>query len=217
MKPVYLIVGVAAVVALAYFFKADLPLNFDKLAVDLQEIKTGDENNPDMVSFTDGAVLNDAGFDVEHVGTLVLPAAKPVFLFKSFTCRQCEPEVNLVIYTSENREVTKLPFPGIHTLIGVEDDDEDSEIDDQVVEGVFGKCGGPAHVILLARKNREVESDGMTARPGENWSFTSTTVEFSAAGAALIKNDDADGFGRVQSLISEECLSIEPQDSHDYL
>jgi len=215
MKPVYLLAGLIAVGALAYFFRDKLPLNGDRLAVDIAEIKTNADETQDTVTFTDGSALNDAGFDVEHVGTLALPAAKPVFLFKSFSCRNCEPTVNLLIYTSENREVNSFPFPGIHTLIGVEN--EDADIDTAMGEGVFGKCGGPGHVILLARKTREVESDGMTTRPGENWSFTSTTVEFSPQGKALVKTDATDSFSKLQALINEECLSIEPQDSHDYL
>lgn len=215
MKPVYLLAGLIAIGALAYFFREELPLTGDKLAVDIAEIKTNEGETQDTVTFSDGSALAEAGFDTEHVGTLVLPAAKPVFLFKSFSCRNCEPTVNLLIYTSENREVTTLPFPGVHTLIGVEN--EDTDIDTAMGEGVFGKCGGPDHVVLLARKTREVESDGMTTRPSANWSFTSTTVDFSPQGKARIKTDATDSFGRLQTLINEECLSIEPQDSHDYL
>lgn len=168
----------------------------------------------DVVTLTDGTTFTQAGYDLEHVGTLNLAGAKPAFLFKSFSCRGCEPVVNLVVYTAQNAEIHTFPFPGIHTLIG--SDDEAKELDDQIVEGVFGACGGPAPKILLARKNREVESDGNSPRANPNWSFNLMTISFSSTGTLTTQNSPEDAFERLQALVSDECLAFAAEDSHDY-
>lgn len=210
-----LIIGGSILAAVVLFIVAKPADEDERLPFDVDTIKADSPSEPDTVTFTDGSTMTGAGFDLELVGTLVLPTAKPVFLFKSFTCRECEPMVNLVVYTSENGEIHQFPFPGSHYLIGVEDSTPDLE--DQIVEGVFGQCGGPAHRVLLARKNREIESDGMSKRPSESWSHTFTTIEFTESGAIKVSDASEDAFLRLPPLISDQCLSIEPEDSHDYM
>jgi hypothetical protein len=169
----------------------------------------------DVVHFTDGDKVSDLGFDLEHVGTLELVDAKPVFLFKSFSCRQCEPIISLVIYSPHSREVNKFPYPGNHVLIGSEG--EVTEVEDQVVDGVFGRCDGQEPIILVARKHREVESDGTGFRIGQEWNFSATQIRFTPTGQFNITTSNEDTFARLQGLNSDECQNIPSEDSHNYL
>ncbi len=215
LKKRHLLVGAAVLAAVVLFTFAKPASEDESLPFDVDKIKSDNANEQDNVTFSDGSTLTGIGFDLQVVGTIVLPQIKPVFLFKSFSCRECEPKVNLIVFNAETGEKHEFPFPGSHYLIGVEDGTPDTE--DQIGEGVFGQCGGTDYKILLARKNREVESDGVAKRPSENWSFTSTTIEFSPYGKAKVTVDSQDTFTMLAPLISDTCLSLEPEDSHDYM
>jgi hypothetical protein len=218
MKAFALIAAAVIVVGLSAYIwrRSHTPLSDAQLAV--QEIQRTDSAaegaGQDVVVFNDGTRLADAGYDLEHVGTVVLTGSKPVFLFKSFSCRECEPAISLVVYSAEDKTAEKFPYPGSHVLIGSEG--EVTEVEDQEVEGVYGRCGNPEPVVLLARKHREVESDGSSLRIGQDWNFVNTAIDFNG-GKANVVNGTEDHFARLQELVGDDCLAIPTEDSHDYL
>lgn len=200
-----------------YFKRPDL-FNRGKvlLVKEIQSTPDDREGAPqDIITFSDQTTLKGIGYDVVHVGTINLDSKPPVFLFKGFSCRACEPEIKLVVYNSGNKTTDLLPFPGTKYLLDEESEEGGfshegtaSESVDQVVEAVFGQCADKSDIMMALKKHH----DG----PDE-WQYTLTIVSFDSDGKTQIKNSAEDGFAILKSKVSADCLIIEPEDSNQYL
>lgn len=186
----------------------------------IKEIQTSQSDaqgaTQDIVLFSDGSTLREIGYDLVHLGTLGVESSHPIFLFKSYSCRACEPSIDLWVYNSAERAAERFIFPGNHYSSGAISANND-EMLDQVSEGVWGTCGAQDELmIVIAQKHRDVESDGNSLKAGA-WSFSTTTLRFKN-NQVQVDNSSEDAFERIKSLLAlNGCMKIEPEDRHDYL
>ncbi|MGE0762627.1 MAG: hypothetical protein AB7N80_05060 [Bdellovibrionales bacterium] len=161
----------------------------------------------DVIVFGDGTTLREIGYDVVHVGTIQPEKGRAIFLFKGFSCRACEPTISLWVYNSGDKTAERFVYPGQHfTVSGV----DGKEVLEHSSQAIFGRCGEKDQLLLLAQKQRDVESD--------QWNFTTTLISFSATGEAVVQNTNDNSFEKVKTMLDNQgCLEIEPEDSHDYM
>ena len=192
-----------------YFNRSDLFHNPSPLVV--KEIQTNaidDINAPqDVIVFSDNSTLKDIGYDVVLVGTLKPAKSRPVFLFKGYSCRACEPTVSLWIYNSQQNIAESFPFPGNHFLIS--EDKEKSEILNYTIEAIFGYCVEAHPSVVMAEKRRDEVSD--------QWNYLRTTIIFTDSGASTVTHLNENSFDLLKTLVREDCQKLEPEDRTDYL
>ncbi len=169
---------------------------------------------PDVVMLSDGERITDIGYDLTQVGSITLASGQPIYLLKSFTCRNCEADIKLVILSPSLRKFEILPYPGEHLLLH---EAIEQEVPDFVVEGRFGHCGSSEYRLFLATKKREVDFDGMSVRIGEAWEYSFQMFSFLDDGQISKSTESRDGFSELQRLDAGDCVAIEPEDRMDYL
>lgn len=168
----------------------------------------------DTIVLTDGEKINDVGYDLTQIGSITLASGQPIYLLKSFTCRNCEADIQLIILSPSLHQIERLPFPGEHLLLH---EAVEQEVPDFVAEGRFGLCGSSEHRLYLATKRRDVDFDGMSVQIGENWEYSFHALSFLDDGHISKNMENRDGFAELKRLEGSDCLSIEPEDRMDYL
>lgn len=211
----FIVADILIIAAAVYFiyFRTEKPLLIESSSVNVAQILTtkGDPEKKDKVLFSDGTSLDDVGFDIVQVGVLNEPS--PVFLFKSYSCRGCEPVIDLIVYQSLTKTYERLPYPGSHFLYNVESGEE---IQTSAFAAAYGACDNyPAPALLLAERTRAVDSNGAVL-VAEQWSDNLRVFIFDAQGNLTIRNEARDGLTLIKNAIGEKCLVIEPEDRSDY-
>lgn len=194
----------------SFFYFKGLAPSLKKETVSIKEIQSTAQDTQgapqDVILFSDGTTLKDIGYDVVSVGTIDLEKSSPVFLFKSYSCRACEPTVYLWIYNSQEKKAQSLTFPGKHYLVDTAS--QEAEFLDHVTQGVFGRCRDQQPAVILSEKWR----DGVS----EDWIFKTTTLLFTPDGKTILSQQAEDELESIQNQISSDCHWIEPEDRSDY-
>lgn len=183
-------------------------------SISVQEIQKFD--GPDIVKLSNGELIKDLGYDIVLLSHTHFENGQSIFLFKSYSCRACEPNIRLWIYSTQTKLAEDFDFPGRHFVINGEGKDE--EISDFESIAVSGECESSKRGIWIASRWRAVESDGSRPVASEQWeNVKSVTVEFQNDGIYKVQSEPEDSISKFKQLISDKCHLIEGEDRHDYL
>lgn len=168
----------------------------------------------DYIVFKNGKKLKDLGYKVESIGKIKVGNNPPVHLFKALTCIECEPGVELIVYSPKTQQRVVLPHP-------VSTDGIDAETMDNLgvifrVTGFFGKCSGEYQGIFLVKESRDVVSEKGKKALSKSWQPVSIHLKVKSTGA-LEKSERAVTRTHSDGLKNHECKEIKVVQTHDYI
>lgn len=134
--------------------------------------------------------------------------------YRVASCNNCDARFELLVWNSMDGTTFRTPYPGEHTLIRTESDDE--VLEKQVVGG-YGRCGGQSERILIWQQTRLVDMLEGELKPSSEWERTLWVVGFDDRGAISMSQDQHLAKEVITQYFESECQMIPPEDTSDYL
>ena len=218
---VLVVCGTAGLIWLSLFRTQQNPANAPAQslgAISIVAIERSDYQKPnptmDIITLSDGTKFGDLGWSVTHVATLFPKPNLPVFLLRKGSCPTCEAQWELILATRDQSHLLALPFAESHTLVDSENNQEVVDLERRIA---FGHCVRQTPSLLVIEKSRQVDSDGDQLRIPDEWEFKVTTIEFESNGLPILASETGSSFERIETALSESCVEITPEETHEVL
>ena len=165
---------------------------------------------PDTVVFKNGYKLEGLGYNISVVGQWPTVGPAKGYFFRSYTCWECEPSLELVAFSTEKKTLQRLAYPGTQHLedaVG----DQGGSYDAYRVKSYTGECGPYSAVSI--HESRESASAKFEMKKVE------TLVLLASGDLSLLEKQPKDPElpKLMESLSNSKCHALPGIDTSDYL
>jgi len=176
-----------------------------------KEISKGDYGVPqaDQILLTDGTVVEGLGYMSSVVGILERPGKSPLILIRTLSCWDCTPEYLLRMFDADSQEFIDMPHPLRRTIGSPE---SDKELVDRLVRGVYGYCIDRKPSVLIVSQSRQIDSDGEELKVPDQWDMETHRLTIREDGSVSHEKAQDGGFSELNSLVSDTCMEISPEE-----